>query len=395
MGKSNWKGIYARKTSIRVFFVLDGNEHWETLSIPPTPANMNYADSMRKEILRRIEIGTFKFEDYFPASKNVKKEDKRSLPLFHQVMEDWLESKKRNLAKATLQGYRSAMETHFLEPFGNRIMAEIDFSELDRVMVGMNVSNKSFSNYLSILRELYVYAIKASKTTGVTENQAKKIEAAKKEKTQPDPLTPDEIKMVLQDMREHYDEQVEIYFNLQFRIGYRPSEGIDLRWSKVDWNRQELEISTAKVRGTTKGTKTEGYANGTRIVELDDDSIALLTRLKKHTFMKGDVLFTNPATGKQYYDTRELVSKYWRPSLKRCKIRDRDARQGRHTCATMMLMAGCKPAWAANQLGHSVEMFLRVYSKWIPAADKRQELSKMAAMFKDDATAVLVNAKNA
>lgn len=36
-----------------------------------------------------------------------------------------------------------------------------------------------------------------------------------------------------------------------------------------------------------------------------------------------------------------------------------------HCYATAMLMAGMTPAFCAKQLGHSVEMFLTTYSKWI------------------------------
>jgi integrase len=42
-------------------------------------------------------------------------------------------------------------------------------------------------------------------------------------------------------------------------------------------------------------------------------------------------------------------------------------------------MAGAKPAWAAAQLGHSVEMFMRRYAKWIPGGDRGEELAKVEA----------------
>lgn len=389
MGKNDREGIVARKASVRIIFWYDGKRYFETLRVAPTPANLKYANSVRKEILRRIEIGTFQLVDFFPDSNNANKESEKSIspPLFREVVENWLESKKRGIKKATLQGYQSAIETHFMEPFGNRRMDTITFMEIDSLMSSLDISNKSFNNYLSILRSLYAYAVKASENTGVTVSLAEYIDFVKKEASEPDPLNRDEMAMVIQDMREHYDEQIEIYFSLAFLTGFRPSEGIDLRWSNIDWNKKEILISSAKVRGSIKCTKTDKA----RIVELDDECISLLLRLKKHTFMKGDVLFVNLATDKPYFDTRDLVGKYWRPSLKRCKIRDRDARQTRHTCASMMLMAGCKPAWAANRLGNSVEMFLRVYSKWIPENDKRQELSKMSGMYKPAAIKLAMN----
>lgn len=378
MGKNDRKGIYAREASIRLFFNYGGERYFETLSIAPTPANLKYAATLRKEILRRIDLGTFDFREFFPESKNAPRTDR---PLFSTVADAWLESKTRSLAETTLTEYRNTIEAYFKKPYGNKPMADIQFLDVDRLLSGLKVSNKTFNNILSVLRGIYVYGIKIK---ACTENHAAQIEFAKKEETEPDPLNQDEIAMVLKDMAEFYDEQVQIYFNMAFRIGFRPSEGIHLQWRNVDWNEKTLKITGAKVRRIEKDTKT----HKSRIVEMDDDCMALLARLKKYTYMKGDHIFVYPPTGRPYPDTSNLVEKFWRPSLKRCKIRDRDARQTRHTCATMMLMAGCKPAWAADQLGHSIEMFLRTYSKWIPGGDKGRERAKMTSMFAESCQSV-------
>ena len=59
------------------------------------------------------------------------------------------------------------------------------------------------------------------------------------------------------------------------------------------------------------------------------------------------------------------------------EIRYRRPYQLRHTYATAMLMAGIAPGFAARQLGHSVEMFLRTYSKWIDGAADDREMAKL------------------
>ena len=379
MGKTTWKGVYARKTFIRIYFVFNGNEYFESLNISPTPANMNYAESVRKEILRRIELGTFEFKEFFPDSKNAKKEEELKVekPRFIKIAYAWLESKERELAKTTLREYRNTIDTYFLEPLGNRIMWDISYLDLNAVMSKIKVSNKTYNNVLSVLRGIYTFGCDAQ---ACADNLAAKFKFVAKEETEPDPLELEEVAKVLQDMEEHFDERIVGYFFLAFKIGYRPSEGISLRWTNLDWNKKELKIDSAQVRGIEKDTKT----GKSRIVELDDETVAWFTRMKKHTFMKGEHIFNNPITGKPFYDTSDLVQKYWRPSLKRCKIRDRDARQSRHTCATMMLMDDCRAKWAADRLGHSTEMFERVYSKWMPNTDKRQQLSKMTQLTKLD-----------
>jgi integrase len=83
--------------------------------------------------------------------------------------------------------------------------------------------------------------------------------------------------------------------------------------------------------------------------------------------------------GSTYTSTDGPLDAFWKAAMRVCGIRVRDARQTRHTFATMCLHAGLKPGWVAGQLGHSVEMFYRVYSKWIEAQDQGAERRKLDA----------------
>jgi integrase len=49
----------------------------------------------------------------------------------------------------------------------------------------------------------------------------------------------------------------------------------------------------------------------------------------------------------------------------------------RHTYATIMLMAGMNHSFCAKQLGHSVEMFQRTYSKWIDGLQDDAEMARL------------------
>ncbi|SAK64110.1 Bbp50 [Caballeronia hypogeia] len=42
-----------------------------------------------------------------------------------------------------------------------------------------------------------------------------------------------------------------------------------------------------------------------------------------------------------------------------------------------MLMAGMTPAFCARQLGHTVEMFLRTYAKWIDGSQNDMEMATL------------------
>ena len=83
-------------------------------------------------------------------------------------------------------------------------------------------------------------------------------------------------------------------------------------------------------------------------------------------------------------DTRVQRETYWNPTIKVLGLRHRTPYSTRHTRATEMLMKGCKPAWCARQLGHSVEMFFRVYAKWIDGEDNGAELAKLEEGIRPD-----------
>ena len=50
----------------------------------------------------------------------------------------------------------------------------------------------------------------------------------------------------------------------------------------------------------------------------------------------------------------------------------------------MMLMAGMRPAYCAKQLGHSVEMFLRTYAKWLDGDHDALEMNRLEAALATD-----------
>lgn len=83
--------------------------------------------------------------------------------------------------------------------------------------------------------------------------------------------------------------------------------------------------------------------------------------------------------GQPWTDERAYRRSFWEPTLKRLGIRYRRPYNTRHTYATMMLMAGMTPAFCAKQLGHSIEMFLATYSKWLDGQQNDLEMRRLEA----------------
>lgn len=69
--------------------------------------------------------------------------------------------------------------------------------------------------------------------------------------------------------------------------------------------------------------------------------------------------------------------KYFQAALTELGIRARRPYNCRHTYATMCLMAGMNPAFIATQLGHSVQMLLSTYARWINSSIDWGELGRL------------------
>ena len=67
----------------------------------------------------------------------------------------------------------------------------------------------------------------------------------------------------------------------------------------------------------------------------------------------------------------------WRPTLTTQGVRYRPPYNCRHTYATIRLMSGMNPAFISQQLGHSVQMLLSTYARWINSNSDWSELEKL------------------
>lgn len=377
MGRTR-NGVEIRPASIRVVFSYQGRQHKETLRtdgkpMSPTPANVRYAHRLASEIRDRIRFGTFVFAEYFPDSPRAT--TGVGLTVGDQL-DLWLRLQ-LGRASSTLKGYRIAKEW-WKRHIGHHHLRALRHSHiLAALATEPTWSGKTRNNKVSVLRQALDLAIR----DGLLQSSPLDgLEAAVHQRPVPDPFDLAEVELILSDMRERYDQAVVNYFEFKFFTGLRTSESLAIRWDSVDFRRREMVVSEAIVLGEHKdNTKT----NDARTVQLNSRAMAALQAQKAHTFMDrsaGGWVFLDPKTRQRWVDDWTPREMYWRPALKRQGIRYRSPYETRHTYATMMLMAGVTPAYAARQLGHTVEMFLRTYSRWIDGGHNSLEMGKLEGL---------------
>ena len=360
------KGVYEHYGSIRIAFQWKGKRCREIIKLPPTKKNLEYAANLRAEILRKIALQQFNIAEYFPDSVHVEK--KRSLT-FLELAKVWIDGQS-HLAFSTLKEYRAMLNRYWVPELGPVDIVDISYSKILEIIAAQEWSVKTRNNAISPLKAVFEMA----HMDGLIDiNPTTRLKSAKTQKPEPDPLSLEEVNLVLEWMDR--TQEWKNYFEFAFFSGMRTSELIALRWGDIDFVSKTARVSRAKVRQQEKGTKTSTV----RDIELSSRALSALIRQKAHTFLRNEEVFLHPFTGGPIVDDRP-PRLFWEAALKAVGLRHRAAYQTRHTCITMWLMAGANPMWVARQAGHSTpQMTFNRYARWIARADAGLEMAKVEA----------------
>lgn len=391
-------GVDVRQTSIRLQFTgPGGRRHRLTMKdaggspLPPTVANVRAAERTMADIRAAIRLGTFNVSDFFPDL--APPTTTQTIRTLGEQLDAWyaglrVEQSTKNGYKVAVNFWKTAPADDSGTPLASVPLNDLVFSQIRHALaVGSSrhrrgkstepkpLSGKTANNYLAPLRA----ALELAVDDGVIEKNPAGEGAKLRSKVQtepPDPLSIEELELVLAKMRSKSEPAAD-YAEFWAFTGLRTSEINGLVWDNVDLRGGTIKIKEVRVLDEQKKrTKTHSW----RIVHLNTRARAALERQRARTQLAGDIVWVNPLDGLPWDGARDFLRSHWRPALRAHGIRYRRPYNLRHTCATMLLMAGVKPALAARQMGHSVQMFFQRYARWIDGQDDVQELSKLDAM---------------
>ncbi|MGD7150446.1 tyrosine-type recombinase/integrase [Ralstonia pseudosolanacearum] len=371
-------GVEVRATSIRLSFSIDGKPQRHTLMLngkplPPTPANVKYAHRIAIEIRDRIRHGSFSLSEYFPAAGGT------STTTVKAWLETWLATQR--VEDSTRSGYSAAIR--FWEggacdekrtPMGTLALRALRLSHVLTVIAQRpDLSGKTINNYVSVLRDGLSLAVTEKL---ITSNPAEDVPRAKHQSPLPDPFSREEAELLVEHAARQLPMQVYHMIEFWFWSGLRTSELLGLEWASVDLATGTIVVANAYVAGKQKQTTKTAVA---RTVRLNSRSMAALQRQRAQTETRNARVFHDPRYDLPWHDEDAFRRTYWAPMLRQLGIRYRRPYNMRHSYATIMLMAGMTPAFCAKQLGHSVEMFLKRYTKWIDGDQDAREMARLEA----------------
>ncbi|MGP5495499.1 Arm DNA-binding domain-containing protein [Psychrobacter celer] len=365
--------IRSRYNKLVVDFRYMNKRCRETTNLIDTPANRKKLAKVIEQMEAEITLGIFSYAKYFPKSDkademmalNDRKECiNTNVPSFKQFSLLWFSEKEIEWRDTYKRKIKEIIDMYLVPSFGSRpihIIKKTDVlafrSSLAKVTYGKANKHLSAARINSIMVPLGMILKEASKRYQF-ENPYYDIKALKQPKTDIQPLTLDEVWKFINGVREDYRN----YYLVRFLTGMRTSEIDGLTWENIDFNRREIVIKQALVKGKMVPPKTqESY----RAIQMSPWVYDALKEQQAVSYKRSDYVFCSH-TGEPL-DYNNVNKRVWHPTLKILGLKKRNAYQTRHTAATLWLAAGESPEWIASQMGHSTtKMLFNTYSRYVP-----------------------------
>lgn len=369
------KGVEVRPNSIRITFTWQGKQQRQTVTVggtplAPTPPNIRYAERLAAEIREKIRLETFSMVEYFPSSG-----DTGALTTVDSQIQAWIAAKR--ITPSTKAAYSSAAN-FWAGALPGAALKTLKHSQVMKAIADRpELSGKTLGNYLSVLRDAFSLAVRDGV---ISASPVDGVKGPAWQREPPDPFTADEREKLIALAAERYPGHIHNMLEFWFWTGLRTGELLGLRWDNVDISRKTILIKESVVRGERRASTKTSTA---RTVILNSRAFATLQRQRSLSQMSSESVFLDPRSLTPWEKEQPFRQNYWLPLLKALGMRYRRAYCCRHTYATAMLMVGMTPAFCARQMGHSVEVFLRTYSRWIDGQRDDLEMQRLEASLGD------------
>ena len=302
----------------------------------------------------------------------------RETPIFKQVAEDWIASKKQNLRSTTWEVYEGHTRNHFTELESikiNRItIARIEKFIQIRQEQGMKLG--TLRKILVSLNQIMSYAVRhkyighnplrdAERPRGQGVEESNKITI----------LNVEEIKTFLEQV---IDKKYHTLFMLAITTGARQGELLGLKWSDVDWKNSQIHIQRTFNKGRWFAPKTKGSE---RRIDIGPSMVKALKEWKLACLPnEHNLIFPNRAG--QPINHSNMVNRYYFPALDKAKIPQIKFHALRHTTASLMIEQGENIKYIQSQLGHSSPtVTLNVYAHLMKPINQEAACRLESAIF--------------
>ena len=296
-----------------------------------------------------------------------------------EYLDRWLaDSVKETVRQRTYERYESITPVHIKPTIGRlelKALTPAHARALYRQKLDSGLSPRTV-NYIHVTLHK---ALSQAVSDGLVQRNAAQVKAPRPEKPEIRPLSPNQARKLVVTAREIGDRYAALYV-VALHTGLREGEMLGLRWDDVNL---EATNPTLQVRRTLSETRTghkfEPPKSGKgRSIKLSRKAVEALrshrARQAEEKLRLGSLWEDNglvfPTTTGTTTSCTNLLGRHFKPLLKRARLPAIRLHDLRHTCATILLMAGKHPKFVQEMFGHAnISITLVTYSHVIESMD--------------------------
>jgi integrase len=302
-----------------------------------------------------------------------------------QYLDEWLVTAVKPRRAANTYYAYTVIVKHLKRAFGDVPLQKLSPMQIERYYADSKLAPASLALHHAVLST----ALKAAVLKGILRSNAASRVANKphivsKGDVLKNVWTADEARLFLQTVKDQAGEQDAALFAVALDSGARKSELLGLKWTDFDGNKMRIErqLATGGLKDPTYTTPKRG---GVRSIDLSDETIQLLqnhkrkqaelkmanrTRYRDHGLVFAQawehINSTNSLIGAPLH--HNAVNKRLTSLARTAGVKAIKPHGLRHTCATLLLLAGVPAHVVQRRLGHTkVEMTLNIYSHVLPS----------------------------
>lgn len=332
------------------YYDHNGKRGWETM---PKGTSARDARKRKREIEDSIERKTFRRPT--------------QIPLFQEVADKWLASKKANVRHTTLNQYQGHID-NYLKPFFENVKTnEIDLELVERFVTKCIVDIKeepdpkkkkspnTVRKIVTTLGSIMKYASHPRRCYALynpvpyVENLPKRI------KKEAEMATLEETKAIMEIMTDTRDKLIVLTAAI---TGMREGELFGLKWDDIQWKDSQVFVRRTFNHGRFYEPKSE---KSKRKIDVPQE---LLHDLKKWKLAcpKGELDLVFPNNLGNPESAGNWLRRAWHPARRRAGIRHITPHSLRHFSGSFLLDQGENMGYVQDHLGHStIGMTMDIY----------------------------------
>jgi Site-specific recombinase XerD len=231
-------------------------------------------------------------------------------------------------------------------------------------------SNSVVGNFKTIISGILGLAVDDGFLTYNPSHRLGKGIGSKKKQLSVEPLTRDELSLLLETFKIHFPKYYPIALTLA-RTGMRIGEVLGLQWGDIDFNGRFINVQRSFSRGkvdTPKGGKGRRVDMSNQLTETLQ---GLLKQAKVDKLSKGwkelpEWVFLN--SGEKAVCDSHFRDRIFKKALAKAGLRKIRIHDLRHTFASFLIQNGESLAYVKEQLGHfSIKMTVDIYGHLAPS----------------------------